>query len=76
MPKRELALGGLVKHLGLQMYMSPTRAIAELISNAGDAGAPEVHITIHLNLAFSEGSVIDVFDTGPGMTFEECEYND
>jgi hypothetical protein len=75
MIERELTLqhaGGLVKHLGLQMYTSPTRALAELISNAWDAESTEVHVKIPLGQEFCEDSVIEVADTGIGMTFDEC----
>jgi len=75
MPKRELVLrhaGGLVKHLGLQMYTSPTRAIAELISNAWDGEAAKVHVKIPLGQDFSDASIIEIVDDGIGMTFEEC----
>lgn len=75
MSQRELLLrhaGGLVKHLGLQMYTSPTRALAELISNAWDAEAPEVHVKISLGHEFSDDSIIEIIDDGIGMTFEEC----
>ena len=75
MNERELVLqhaGGLVKHLGLQMYTSPTRALAELISNTWDAEAKEVRIKIPLDQEITESSEIEVADTGIGMTFEEC----
>jgi hypothetical protein len=75
MSERELVLrhaGGLVKHLGLQMYTSPTRAIAELISNAWDGEAGNVHVKIPLGQDFSDASIIEITDDGIGMTFEEC----
>ena len=49
--KREYTMtlaGQLVKHLGLQMYSGAVPAIAELISNAYDAMARNVWITIRL----------------------------
>ncbi len=37
--------GGLIKHLGLQMYSGAVPSIAELIKNAYDANATEVNIS-------------------------------
>ena len=42
--------GGLIKHLGLQMYSGPVPAIAELIANAWDAMASKVEIVIPFRL--------------------------
>jgi hypothetical protein len=75
MSQRELVLrhgGGLVKHLGLQMYTSPTRAIAELVSNAWDAEAGNVNVKIPLGQDFPDSCVIEIIDDGIGMKFEEC----
>ncbi len=55
------------------MYTSPTRALAELISNAWDANAETVTITMPLDQSFSESSVIVVEDAGDGMSFEDCK---
>ena len=38
--------GGLVKHLGLQMYSGAVPALAELVSNSWDAMAESVVIDI------------------------------
>ncbi|HDX8034089.1 TPA: ATP-binding protein, partial [Escherichia coli] len=38
--------GRIIDHLGIQMYQSPTAAIAEMVSNAWDADATEVNITL------------------------------
>ena len=38
--------GRIIDHLGIQMYQSPTAAIAELVANAWDADAEEVSITL------------------------------
>jgi len=65
--------GGLVKHLGLQMYSGAVPAIAELIANAWDAEAESVRVTIPLDEPLDEDSVIEVRDDGLGMTFEECD---
>lgn len=64
--------GGLVKHLGLQMYSGAVPAIAELISNAWDAMARNVWITIPLDKALDSSDEIVVKDDGHGMTYEEC----
>jgi len=74
-PKRRLTMrvaGGLVKHLGLQMYSGAVPAIAELISNAWDAMATTVTITLPLDRAPTEEDQIIVEDDGHGMSFEEC----
>jgi len=64
--------GGLVKHLGLQMYSGAVPAIAELVSNAWDAMARNVWITIPLDKPLEETDQIIVKDDGHGMTFKEC----
>jgi len=63
--------GGVVKHLGLQMYSGPVPAIAELIANAWDANADEVTITIPFGKKFDSSSTITVNDDGDGMTWED-----
>ena len=64
--------GQLFKHLGLQMYSGAVPAIAELISNAYDAMARNVWITIPVGCAIQQDDVIIVKDDGFGMSFEEC----
>jgi len=64
--------GGLVKHLGLQMYAGAVPAIAELVANAWDADAPNVWIDIPFGDAFDSESVIRVRDDGSGMSFDEA----
>ena len=64
--------GQLFKHLGLQMYSGAVPAIAELISNAYDAMARNVWITIPVGSAIQQDDVIIVKDDGCGMSFEEC----
>jgi hypothetical protein len=64
--------GGLVKHLGLQMYSTSTSAISELIANAWDAEANKVEIQIPLGVPFKKDSFISVYDDGTGMTFDDC----
>jgi len=63
--------GRIIDHLGIQMYQSPVAAIAELISNAWDADAEEVKIT--LPEKGSDDAKIIIEDDGIGMTFEECQ---
>ncbi len=64
--------GGLIKHLGLQMYSGPVPAIAELIANAWDGMASNVKITLPTNKPFESNDKIVVQDDGHGMTYEEC----
>ncbi len=63
--------GRVIDHLGIQMYQSPVAAIAELISNAWDADAEEVNVTLPAKA--EPGAVIVIQDSGNGMTFEECQ---
>ncbi len=64
--------GGLVKHLGLSMYRGAVPAIAELISNAWDADATRVDVTVPFGVGLA-GTEIRVRDNGCGMTWEECD---
>jgi len=61
---------GTIKHLGLQMYSSLPPVIAELVSNAWDAGATTVDIWIPEE-SFDESSTIVVQDDGDGMSDAE-----
>jgi hypothetical protein len=63
--------GRIIEHLGIQMYQSPTAAIAELVSNAWDADAENVWLTIPETRSASAEVVVK--DDGFGMTFEDCE---
>lgn len=72
---RELVMryaGGLVKHLGVQMYSGAAGAVAELIANAWDADADEVQVTIPFDQEWDANSQIVVSDSGTGMDFGEC----
>ncbi len=69
---RMTVAGQLFKHLGLQMYSGAVPAISELISNAYDAMARNVWITIPTGRPITSSDVIVVKDDGQGMTFEEC----
>ena len=64
--------GQLFKHLGLQMYSGAVPAISELISNAYDAMARNVWITIPTERPISQNDEIVVNDDGHGMSYEEC----
>lgn len=73
--KREYKMtvaGQLFKHLGLQMYSGAVPAISELISNAYDAMAKNVWITIPTGRPIQQTDEIAVKDDGHGMSFEEC----
>ena len=67
--------GQLFKHLGLQMYSGAVPAISELISNAYDAMARNVWITIPTGRAIAQNDVIVVKDDGHGMNFDECNFH-
>jgi hypothetical protein len=73
----ELALtfaGNIVKHLGVQMYSGrPVQAVAELVSNAWDADARNVEISIPLDKPWSPSSTLDIIqvvDDGNGMDWD------
>ncbi len=64
--------GGLVKHLGLSMYRGAVPALAELISNAWDADATRVSVTIPFGVGMKDQQ-ISVVDDGLGMTWGDVE---
>lgn len=63
--------GRIIDHLGIQMYQSPVAAVAELISNAWDADAEKVEITLPDTMDDSSSLIVE--DNGIGMTFNECQ---
>ena len=63
--------GQLFKHLGLQMYSGAVPAISELISNAYDAMAKNVWITIPTGRPIESTDEIIVKDDGHGMSYRE-----
>ncbi|PPA56707.1 ATP-binding protein [Micromonospora chalcea] len=71
-PKLEIRFHGrVIEHLGIEMYQSPVAAIAELVSNAWDAEATSVKITLPEWL--DENAEVVIEDDGDGMTIEECQ---
>lgn len=73
-PERQLTMryaGGLVRHLGLQMYAGFVPAIAELVANSWDADASNVGIELPLGEAITDDATVRVIDDGIGMTFDE-----
>lgn len=70
---RMMVAGGLVKHLGLQMYSGAVPSLAELVSNSWDAMATEVKLHLPLSRPLEPGDEIVVTDNGHGMTWDECQ---
>lgn len=76
MEKQQLFLGfhgRIIDQLGIQMYQSPVAAIAEMVSNAWDADAEKVEITLPVLDSVDADRTFIVSDTGQGMTFEQCQ---
>ena len=65
--------GSLVEQLGAQLYPSATATVAELISNAWDADAKNVWITIPLGRSWASESEILVVDDGHGMNRKDAQ---
>ena len=69
-----LFLGSLIEELGAKMYPSVTASVAELISNAWDADARNVWITMPLGRRVdSDADEITVLDDGIGMSRLEAK---
>ena len=66
-------VGALVEQLGAQLYPSATATVAELISNAWDADADNVWVTIPFGQSWTRQGVIEVLDDGHGMTREQAQ---
>ena len=66
-------VGALVEQLGAQMYPSATSTVAELISNAWDADARNVWVSIPFGQSWTEAGEIVVIDDGHGMTREQSQ---
>lgn len=76
MPREPLKLkflGSLVEQLGAKLYPSATASVAELISNAWDADANNVWVTIPFGQSWSESDIIEVLDDGHGMTRDQAQ---
>ena len=58
-----------LKLLGSGMYSNPWSAISELVANGFDAGANDVYI--YINRSNKEHSVVEIFDNGSGMSYED-----
>lgn len=56
-----------IKHLGVKMYSTIPPALAELIANAYDACATEVHVRLY----DAEKKMVVVEDNGTGMSFDQ-----
>lgn len=65
--------GRIIDHLGIQMYQSPTAAIAEIVSNAWDADAEEVLIDFNFDSENKSDWTITIQDNGVGMSFDDCQ---
>ena len=66
-------VGALVEQLGAQLYPSATATVAELISNAWDADARNVWVTIPFSQSWARDEIIEVLDDGIGMTREQAQ---
>lgn len=64
--------GSLVEQLGKQLYPSATATVAELISNAWDADATHVWVTIPLDRPWATGDIVTVLDDGSGMSYQDA----
>lgn len=62
----------LIDRMGIEMYDSPTRVIAEMISNSWDANAQIVHIILP-DGKIDKKSVIRIVDDGFGMSKEDVQ---
>src|SRR5579859_1020537 len=61
-----------IEHLGLKLYSSLPPVIGELVSNAWDADATEVHISLP-DGEINDDSELIVRDTGNGMDPSELQ---
>jgi len=59
-----------IKHLGLQMYSTLPPVIGELVSNAWDANARVVRVTVPTDLVTDASEIVATGD-GDGMTEKE-----
>lgn len=74
-PLRLLYGGSIVVQLGSQLYPSVTAAVAELVSNAWDADARNVWVTIPFGDDWvGPDSTVEVLDDGIGMARREAQF--
>jgi Histidine kinase-, DNA gyrase B-, and HSP90-like ATPase len=74
-PLRLLYGGSIVVQLGSQLYPSVTAAVAELVSNAWDADARNVWVTVPFDDDWhGSESTIEVLDDGTGMDRREAQF--
>jgi hypothetical protein len=74
-PLRLLYGGSIVVQLGSQLYPSVTAAVAELVSNAWDADARNVWVTVPFDDDWNgPDSTIEVVDDGIGMDRYEAQF--
>ncbi len=66
--------GSLVEQLGAQLYPSVTATVAELISNAWDADADNVWVSLPFGDAWTPNAEIVVLDDGNGMTRTQAQH--
>ncbi|MCH7728656.1 MAG: ATP-binding protein [Planctomycetes bacterium] len=59
----------IIKHFSEGLYSSPNKAIEELVSNAFDAGATNVHVIVSPSLSDVDSTIV-VIDDGAGMDAE------
>src|SRR4051794_15331265 len=65
--------GQLVEQLGAQLYPKVTATVAELISNAWDADATNVWVTVPFDEQWRDEATIEVLDDGHGMTSQQAQ---
>ncbi len=58
-----------MKLLGKNLYASPWTAISEIVANGIDAKAKNVHVLV--DLRDKAHAVVEIFDDGNGMSFED-----
>jgi hypothetical protein len=65
--------GSLVEQLGAQLYPSVTATVAELVSNAWDADAQNVWVSVPFEEDWASGAELTVLDDGHGMTRDQAQ---
>jgi signal transduction histidine kinase len=59
----------ILKLLGKGLYSNPWTAISELIANGIDAEATKIYL--YINMINKQSSIIEIFDNGHGMGYED-----